>query len=147
MPRERVELRCAVQKWWAYRHEPNVLLLHYSNFVRDPDRVIRQIVEFLGFPSLPLTDDQLARVRDAVSIATMKRNSQRYLYRINHPDVATMIRPATAAAEGGVVIRKGGLGDSKVTFTAEQDAVYDQALLEWIPDPVMRKWAEDGGEF
>jgi len=39
-----------VRSWWAIRHLPNLLLVHFANLKADPEAEIRRIAEFLEVP-------------------------------------------------------------------------------------------------
>lgn len=39
-----------VRSWWAARHLPNVLFVHFANLKRDMPREMRRIAEFLDVP-------------------------------------------------------------------------------------------------
>ena len=44
-----------VASWWAIRHLPNVLLLHYADLKADLPRAVRRIADFLGVAPDPAT--------------------------------------------------------------------------------------------
>ena len=45
-----------VRAWWSWRHEPNVLLLHYNNYKKNHRETVKKISEFIDYP---LTDKEL----------------------------------------------------------------------------------------
>eukprot|EP00588_Corethron_pennatum_P025726 CAMPEP_0194336290 /NCGR_PEP_ID=MMETSP0171-20130528/72416_1 /TAXON_ID=218684 /ORGANISM="Corethron pennatum, Strain L29A3" /LENGTH=50 /DNA_ID=CAMNT_0039099677 /DNA_START=37 /DNA_END=189 /DNA_ORIENTATION=- len=47
----------------------------------------------------------------------------------------------------GTTIRKGISGEGKLTFTAEQQALWEKAEVEQFPDEALRNWARNGGVF
>lgn len=51
------------------RHEPNVLLLHYSDAVKDLKSTVAKIANFYG---VDLSDDELEKVSNKCSMTEMK---------------------------------------------------------------------------
>ena len=48
-----------INDWWPYRHEPNVLLLHYSDAIKDLGGTVKKIAKFLGVDLNPIEHAQV----------------------------------------------------------------------------------------
>ena len=59
--------------WWAHRHLPNILFVHYNDLKTDLEGEIRRVAEYLGI-DVPLRD--WPRVVDAATFTTMKKNAE-----------------------------------------------------------------------
>jgi len=57
--------------WWPYRHNKNVLIMHYSDRILDDRPQLRRLAEFL---QLNLTEEELALVAENVSYEVMKKS-------------------------------------------------------------------------
>jgi hypothetical protein len=120
--------------WWPLRHEPNVLLLHYGDIVKDSANVLRRIAAFLGAsPSAA----QWAAIEKHASFACMKANESKFE---NHPRVPVPL------LESGGMIRKGKTG------AAREDGMTDEIAAERrefgsriVPDPIAMRWLCEGG--
>ena len=62
-----------VKKWWPYRNDPNVMLLHYSDARRDLRGHVAKIANFLD---VVLTDEELDKVTERCGIEHMKKLSK-----------------------------------------------------------------------
>ena len=49
--------------WWPFRHDPNVLLLHYDEMVKDPATGIKRFAAFVGVDLSPNEFDTVLHVR------------------------------------------------------------------------------------
>lgn len=100
--------------WRAETDRDNVLFLTYEGLTRDPAKEIRRVADFLGTEtaSSVATVPALDRVIDETSLASMRRNQQRW----------SSLRPNWAPA----FVRRGGIGDWRSLFTPGQAG----ALLE-----------------
>jgi hypothetical protein len=94
--------------WLAEAGRDNVLWLSYEGLTLAPASEIRRIAAFLGPEALAgiPTDAALARVVDATSLDSMRRDQQRW----------SSARPAWAPA----FVRRGGVGDWRSQFTPRQ---------------------------
>lgn len=61
-----------VKTWWALRHAPNVMLLHFNDLKKDLRREVRRLADFAGFA---IDDDQLQAVVDGCSIDAMRQDA------------------------------------------------------------------------
>jgi len=110
-----------VKKWWPYRNDANVLLLHYSNVRRDLRGYVEKIASFLG---VVLTEEELVVVTERCSIDHMKKaNKFNYLMPLNtdkrHWDVGN-----GTILNSGTLVNKGEIGSGRLTS-------YHSCLHEW----------------
>lgn len=61
--------------WWAQQDRPDVLVLAYEHLIEDPVAGIKTIADFLD---IQLDDELFEIVIDQSSLATMKKNKNRY---------------------------------------------------------------------
>ena len=127
-----------IQRWWPMRHESNVLLLHYSDAKRDMRGTVAKLADFY---EVHLTDSELDAATEMCSFKYMKEKSHLFSYELplNPSYSGTIMYP-------GSMIRKGENGDGKGVFNEEQQQRWRQTEEEELPDPVLRKWAKDGGD-
>jgi aryl sulfotransferase len=120
-----------VQSWWDHRELPNILLVHFSDLLRDTEREARRIAEFL---EIDVPGPAWPGIVNAVSFAEMKRRGESY-------------------APGGGVHWKGGAetfmhrgtnGRWRDILGEEELALYDAACTRSL-SPDCRKWLEEGG--
>eukprot|EP00053_Salpingoeca_punica_P007097 m.65605 g.65605 ORF g.65605 m.65605 type:complete len:452 (+) comp13998_c1_seq1:24-1379(+) len=135
VPGEAVPSRCFARAWWPFRNEPNVLLLHYTNYMSHPEETIRQIADFLD---IKLSDEQVAKVLNFTSFKSMKERDSAYRYHVGKHGVEHALH---------TFVRRGGLGEGKQIFTAEMQKQYDDFVHKVLPEPDLREWAEHGGDF
>ncbi len=63
-----------VASWWAIRHLPNVLLVHFADLKADMEGQIRRIADFL---SIEVPEDRWPAILEHCSFDYMKRNASR----------------------------------------------------------------------
>jgi len=64
-----------VRAWWPHRKHKNVLLVHYSDRLKDHRGEIDRMAKFVG---VDLTPEELNAVADQVTFESMKKNSRKY---------------------------------------------------------------------
>ena len=103
------------KEWWPYRNEPNVLMLHYADAVKDLGGTIAKLADFLD---VKLSSEEKAKVTEKCGMPYMKRNTHMFNYALplnpeyNAQDKRIMV--------SGSLTRKGGLGEGKAIFTDDQ---------------------------
>jgi aryl sulfotransferase len=119
-----------LRSWWAVRHLPNVLTLHFEDLKRDMPGEIRRIARFL---EIPIDEATWPAILEHCSFAYMKAN-------------ATKSVPLGGAFwEGGAqtFVHKGVNGRWRDTLTAEDIANYEaKALAELGPE--CARWLASG---
>ena len=118
------------QTYWARRHEPWLLMVHFNDLKADLAGEMRRIADFLGIATpAPL----LAELAEAARFETMKRQGDEMLPQLR------------MAFDHGAdrFINKGSNGRWKDFLTAEDLARYD-ALVESRLSPALAAWLEGG---
>jgi aryl sulfotransferase len=120
-----------VQSWWAWRHLPNVLFLHYGDMKKDTAGAIAQIAAFLGIEA---DGARIDAVVAAVSIEAMRADADNYV-----PD-------GGSSWKGGAktFLHKGVNGRWRDVMTAEELEMYARACDRVLSDDA-RRWLEFGG--
>ena len=106
-----------VATWWAYRHLPNVKLVHFNALKADPEGEIRRIAEFLD---CDIPDAQWPKILEHCSFDYMKKNAQ---------NVAPL---GGAIFDGGAstFINKGVNGRWQDVLTVRDNLDYERMALE-----------------
>lgn len=120
-----------VRSWWAIRHLPNVMLLHFADLKRDMPGQMRRIATFLD---IPVDEARWPHMVEYCSFDWMKRN-------------ATQSVPLGGAFwDGGAetFIHKGVNGRWADTLTAEGCAEYE-ARAEQELGAACARWLANGG--
>ena len=99
-----------VKKWWPYRNDPNVLLMHFSNVRRDLKGHVAKIASFL---EVELSEEELNTVTERCGIEHMKKvNRFDYKMPLNTDKGLWDVYKDTIVNEGKLV-QKGGVGTGK----------------------------------
>lgn len=120
------------QTWWTYRQLANIHFVHYSDLKRDLAGEIRRIADFL---TIPLTDETLSPILDAVSLDAMREREGR-------------LNPALQGIwkEGAkTFFFKGTNGRWKDVLSADELQLYDETAAK-VLTPDCRAWLERGRE-
>lgn len=115
--------------FWAHRHLPNVLMVHYNDLKADLEAGMRRIARFC---ELDAPDDAWPTLVDGARFETMKRDASRLF-------------PGTERAfKDGVdsFVYKGTIGRWRDALSDDQLAMYDSLARRL--DPELRAWLEDG---
>lgn len=119
-----------LRTWWAVRHLPNVLLVHFSDLKADMPGQMRRLADFLDI------DIDEARWDDIVEYCTfdwMKANATK----------SVPLGGAFWDAGAEVFINKGVNGRWADTLTADDVAEYERRLVEELGDECAR-WVQTG---
>jgi aryl sulfotransferase len=123
-----------VTAWWPLRHEPNVMLVHYSDLKREPDVSIRRIANFLGFD---VPDANWPTILDYTSFAWMKTNEDKFELR-TIADIPIL--------DPGAMIRKGQIGASAEDgITPQISGTIAEIGHTILTDPQAFEWCYHGG--
>ncbi|HXJ22055.1 MAG TPA: sulfotransferase domain-containing protein [Polyangia bacterium] len=119
-----------VAAWWPFRHEKNVLLMHFADMKRDLAGATRKVADFLGVEPSPAQWD---KINEYVSFDWMKRHESKFDTLANAPE---------RVLEPGGMMRKGKTGASREDGMTDEIAqhlravgskiVRDEAALAWM---------------
>jgi aryl sulfotransferase len=114
--------------WWARRHLPNVLLVHFNDLLADLDGEMRRIAAFLGLAIDPAHwPDQVARCTfEAMRGRTAEIGQFRWF-----------------VGGGDSFLHKGTNGRWRDVLTADELARYDAAIAKFL-SPELARWLEHG---
>jgi len=135
-----------VKKWWEYRKEPNVILLHYSDIRKDLKGGVKRIAKFLD---VDLNPKELNTVTERCGIEHM-RKANKFLYRLplNDDPEALWDLEKDHIIKSGSFVKKGGIGTGAAIFSDKVVAQWKKAEEdEFGHNPALLKWAREGGDF
>ncbi|KAL7482466.1 hypothetical protein ACHAW6_008139 [Cyclotella cf. meneghiniana] len=130
------------KKWWLYRNDPNVLLLHYADVRKDLKGSVEKIANFVN---VQLTSDELAVVTERCGIEHMKKvNRFNYLMPLNK-DKGLWDPNKDTIVKDNELVNKGLIGTGKALFN-------DQIVKRWMKveeeefghDPELLRWLREG---
>jgi aryl sulfotransferase len=108
-----------LNSFWAHRHEPNVLFVHFDDLKDDLDGEMRRVATFLNVD----VDDVLwPQLVDQCTFASMKRRSR---------EIADFDRMFVGGADA--FLYKGTNGRWRDVLTAEEVAVFDEQSRQRLP--------------
>jgi aryl sulfotransferase len=121
-----------LRSWWAIKHLPNVLFLHYAQLKQDLPGQMRRIAEFL---EIPIDETRWDAIVEHCSFQYMKHHA------------AQMVPLAGMIFEGGATtfIHKGTNGRWRDTLTAEDIEKYEQIAQAQLGE-VCAHWLATGEE-
>lgn len=121
-----------VRTWWAIRHLPNVMMLHFADLKRDMPGQIRRVAEFL---EIPVRASSWDRILEHCSFEYMKR----------HPESTVPLGGVLWEGGAGTFLHKGVNGRWRDTLGARDVGDYEaRALAELGRD--CARWLSQGGE-
>ncbi|UCH24268.1 MAG: sulfotransferase domain-containing protein [Trueperaceae bacterium] len=116
--------------WWEYRHLPNIMFVHYNDLLADLPGEIVRVAEYLD---IPVGEEVLTRIVEAVSFDSMKKN-------------ADFIAPHEAQifkGGGQTFIHKGTNGRWREVLTKEDLELYIAAMKR-VVSPECAEFLEHG---
>jgi aryl sulfotransferase len=116
--------------WWAQRHRPDVLLVHYNDLLADLEGEIARLAEFLGIDASPA---QVAGVAARTRFDAMKEAAQ----------IADEPLSEIFAGGANAFIYKGSNGRWREVLGEEDLALYEAARRRVLP-PDCADWLERG---
>ena len=120
-----------IRTWWAYRHLPNVMLIHFADLKREPERMIRNIASFL---EVEVPESIWPTILDHCSFDYMKRNAER----------VAPLGGAPWEGGAGTFINKGTNGRWRDGLMAGDCARYEAIAAEQLGGECAA-WLKDGG--
>ncbi|MFZ0664299.1 MAG: sulfotransferase domain-containing protein [Acidimicrobiales bacterium] len=114
---------------WARRHEPNILLLHYADLLRDLEAEMRRMAEHL---KILVPEDRWPSLVAAATFDGMRLRSE-----VTVPD------PSGIFIDRAAFFRGGRSGDGSALLNNEQIDRYHRTASKLAP-PDMLEWLHDG---
>lgn len=119
-----------VSSWWAIRHLPNVLFVHFENLKRDMPREIRRMAAFLD---IAVDERQWPAILEHCSFDYMK----------SHADTSAPLGGALWEGGASTFINKGTNGRWRDTLSAAECAAYETLAREKLGEACAR-WLMTG---
>ena len=119
-----------VSGWWAIRHLPNILFVHFENLKRDMPGEIRRIAAFLD---IPIDETRWPAILEHCSFDYMKKNA----------DKSAPLGGALWEGGASTFINKGTNGRWRDALSAEESAAYEALAREKLGD-VCARWLMTG---
>lgn len=122
-----------VQSWWNFRHLPNVLLVHFTDLLEDPEGQVRRVAAHLD---IAIDEQLLPGILERISFKSMKQNFSAKIM----PQADELFRGG-----GQTFMNKGTNGRWQGVLTDEELA-QSRAAVERELTPDCADWLEHGGE-
>jgi aryl sulfotransferase len=119
-----------VQRWWDYKHLPNIEFFHYNDLLNDTEAEIKRLADYL---EIKVPDQWWPRILKAISFEDMKSNADSYV-----PDGGSHWKGGAQT-----FMNKGINGRWREVLSNDELAQYD-ALCEQALTPDCRRWLEFG---
>lgn len=135
-----------LRNWWAHRHDPNVLFVHYGNRLKDPEADINNFAKFMG---VDLTLAEKQAVITVSSFDVMKANNHKYAYCLSNASdsvqqLSNKLSSPLCAMEDHVFVAKGKARNGRKEFSAHLvKRINDRCLEEFGAE--ICEWLETGG--
>lgn len=125
--------------WWQLRHDPNVLLLHYSNMRKDLDGLVSTLAKFLG---VQLSASEFHAVKEKCSYEHMNNNSHQFNYELLFG--SDKVAGTSTAMQSGRFTAKDKFGEKAAPLSSESRKMWDAALAKEF-DPALLRWLQEAG--
>ncbi|KAL9187741.1 hypothetical protein ACHAXT_006119 [Thalassiosira profunda] len=133
-----------IKSWWAFRDDPNVLLMHYSDVRRDLAGYVQKIADFVG---VELTEEEAATVTERCGMEHMKK-AKKFLYMMPLNQDPSWDSEKNFVMMPGSMTKTGGVGTGGAIFSDKVREMWKQAEEdEFGHDPALLKWAREGGAW
>ncbi len=119
------------QTWWDYRHLPNILLVHFTDLLEDPEGQIRRIAKHLD---IAIDEQLLPGILQRISFTAMKDNFDAIM-----PEAKELFRGGAQT-----FMNKGTNGRWQGVLT-EGELAQCRAAVERELTPDCADWLENGG--
>jgi len=118
------------QSYWKFRDLPNIHIFHYADMKRDLAGSIQKIASAIG---APISDEKAREFSQAAEFSNMQKNAKTFA-------------PGSGSGiwkEEAHFFRNGKSGQWRDVLTAEDLAIYDEALAKLLP-PDQAAWLQNG---
>jgi aryl sulfotransferase len=120
------------RSYWAYRHLPNVHLLHYTDMKRDLTTAVSGVADAIG---ATYSAAELSGFAEAASFDHMKKNAKQFA-----PNSGTGLWHSESK-----FFSRGALGQWVDDWSAEEIAAFDDRIETLLSEPE-RDWLLSGGD-
>lgn len=120
------------QTWWDYRHLPNILMVHYTDLLQDPEGQVRRIAKHID---VAIDEEMLPGILQRISFNGMKENFNSIM-----PEAAHFWREGS-----NTFMNKGTNGRWQGVLT-EAELEQCRAAIDRELTPDCADWLERGGE-
>jgi aryl sulfotransferase len=121
------------QSWWAYRHLPNILFVHYTDLSANLAGEVKRIADFLG---IPLAEESLPGMLQLLTLDAMREDQVRV-------DSADPNRSSVFKDGARTFFFKGTNGRWKEVLSVEELDLYEAKAAQ-VLTPDCRAWLEEG---
>lgn len=120
-----------VSEWWKLRNKENVLMLHYSDMVKDHEHSIKKISDFLDFG--PYTDEEWQTILELTSFSWMKQHERKFEGRTIWA-VPILVRGGMIRQGSSGLARKEGISEELANDLRMQgkEVLKDDTAFEWF---------------
>jgi aryl sulfotransferase len=135
-----------LRNWWPRRREPNVLLVHFADRLRDPRADIELFMEHLG---VSLSDEEIQAVINVSSFEFMKVNNDKYAYCLSNSSesvqqLSARLPSPLCAMESMAFVAKGAARKGEEELPPRLVArIKERCIMEF--GVVICAWLESGG--
>lgn len=135
-----------VKKWWDYKNDPNVLLLHYADVRKDLKGHVKKIAKFL---EVDLNQKELNVVTERCSIEHMKKLPDKFGYKMPlSRDKGIWDAENDIIIESGGLVNKGEVGKGGAKFHPAVVEQWKKAEEDQFGhDAELLNWARNGGKY
>jgi aryl sulfotransferase len=116
--------------FWKVRHEPNVLMMHYSDMKRDLAAEMRRLAKHLG---IAIPEDSWPELVEAATFDRMRKEADR-------------VAPGTSESiwqSNSNFFHRGTTGQWRSVMTESDEPRY-AARVRGLTDPELARWAHEG---
>lgn len=132
------------REWWHFRHEKNVLLLHFADLKNDLNGNVRKLANFLEFD---ISEDIFKLVMQKADFKYMKKYHQDKI-RLCKCRWPGSNRTLCFHGEDGSHLKKGETGGTDKFFTGSMNNEWAELVEQHFGSlPGLSEWAENGGDF
>jgi len=129
-----------INKWWKFRNDDNVLLLHFADAKRDLKGTVLKLCHFYG---VALSDTELKHVVHKCGFQYMKQHA--HLFSMKLPLVPEFNGTQTIIENGDSIIRNGNNGEGRAIFSEQEKEAWRKAEEDQFgDDPIKLNWARHG---
>ena len=115
----------------------DILIIHYEEMRKDPQAVMRKVLEFVGTPG---NDEQIARAVEFASLENMKKLEEKSVFRGS----GVRVKAGDPNNPDSFKVRRGKVGGYRDYFDAAQVAEIDAMMAQL--DPVFGYGSGDNGD-